>query len=120
MPIRLLADNAGDYDEYFLAPEKRLAGNPKQQVWLQYTDPSGRFFAGVWASGPGKWKVAYTEEEYCEILAGESVITDDTGDAATVRAGDRFVVPRGFTGTWEVVAATRKVFVIFEPGAGPA
>jgi uncharacterized cupin superfamily protein len=32
----------------------------------------------------------------------------------TVNAGDSFVIPSGFTGTWEVLTPTRKEFVIFE------
>lgn len=116
MTLRLLDENNGDYEEYFLTPEKLLAGNPKQQVWLQYTDPSGKYFVGTWASEPGKWRITYTEEEYCELLEGESVITDREGKAVAVGKGDRFVVPRGFTGTWEVVTPTRKTFVIYEPG----
>jgi hypothetical protein len=39
------------------------------------------------------------------------------GRTATEQAGDRFVIPRGFVGTWEVVATTTKRFVIFEPKA---
>jgi uncharacterized cupin superfamily protein len=35
----------------------------------------------------------------------------------TVGPGDRFVMPRGFRGTWEVVEATRKTFVIYQPAA---
>ena len=119
MPIQRLAPGAGDYETYCLAPEKLLSGNPKQEVWLQYTDASKTFFAGTWASEVGRWKIAYTEEEYCEILAGESIITDEHGNAVTVTKGDRFVVPRGFTGTWEVVVPTRKTFVIYEPAAQP-
>ena len=104
-------------DEYHLPAEKLLAGNPKQRLWVQYQDPSGRFCAGVWASETGKWKVRYTEEEYCRMLEGTSVITDDKGVRVTLRAGDEFVIPRGFTGTWEVVEPTRKRFVIYERGA---
>ena len=116
MNVRKLEPGAGDYEAYYLPPEKLLAGNPKQEVWLQYTDASGRFFAGTWASEPGQWRIAYTEEEYCELLEGRSVITDSDGNALTVTAGDCFVIPRGFTGTWEVVETTRKKFVIYEAG----
>ncbi len=104
-------------EEYFVAAEKLLAGNPKQTAWVQYTDPSGKFIAGFWASEPGKWRISYTEEEYCHMLEGVSVITDAQGVAVTVRPGDEFVIPRGFTGTWEVVEPTRKRFVIYERGA---
>ncbi len=116
MPVHILDIEAGDCEEYFVAPEKRLEGNPKQKVWLRYTDPSGKFFAGTWASEVGKWRIAYTEEEYCELLEGESVITDSEGNAQRVRAGDRFVIPRGFTGSWEVVTPTKKIFAIYETG----
>lgn len=104
-------------EESFLPAEKRLSGNPKQTLWMQYTDPSGRFFVGVWRSEPGKWRVAYTEEEWCEMLAGRSIVTDETGHAVELKAGDCFVVPRGFAGTWEVVETSLKRFVVYEPGA---
>ena len=120
MQLHKLTQGTVEPDEYYLPEEKRLLGNPKQSLWLEYTDASRKFFAGVWQSEVGKWRVTYTEEEYCEILQGTSVITDHKGHATTVTAGDRFVIPSGFTGTWEVVAVTRKNFVIYEPEAADA
>jgi uncharacterized cupin superfamily protein len=105
-----------DAEEYFLPAEKLLAGNPRQRVWNHYTDRSGKFSAGVWFSEVGKWKIAYTEEEYCQILEGVSIITDSQGHAVRLSAGDQLVVPGGFTGTWEVVEPTRKTYVIYEAG----
>ena len=102
-------------EEYFLPTEKLIAGNPRQCVWKYYTDGSGRFFAGLWSSDIGKWHIAYTEEEYCQILHGSSIITDADGNALTVSAGDSLVLPRGFVGTWEVLAPTQKIYVIYEP-----
>jgi hypothetical protein len=118
--VRLLEPPEARGEEYFLAAEKLFAGNPKQTAWQQYTDAGGKFFAGAWQSEVGKWRVSYTEEEYCQILRGVSVITDDAGNAVTVRAGDRFVIPRGFNGTWEVIETTKKLYVIYEPGPGGA
>lgn len=103
-------------EEYHVAPEKLLAGNPKQSLWNHYTDPTGRFSAGVWQSEVGKWNIAYTEEEYCQLLEGVSIITDAFGVAERLSAGDSFVIPRGFMGTWEVVKPTRKIYVIYEAG----
>jgi uncharacterized cupin superfamily protein len=98
-----------------VVPEaKRIAGNPRQTVWMHYTDPSNQFFVGIWRSEPGKWAISYTEEEFCHMLDGVSVITSATGEAVTVRAGDSFVMPRGFVGTWEVVEPTTKRFVVYE------
>jgi uncharacterized cupin superfamily protein len=107
-------------EEYYLEPEKLLSGNPKQALWLDYTDASGQFFVGTWRSEPGKWRISYTEEEFCHMLDGISVITDKAGKQLTVRAGDRFVIPRGFAGTWEVVETSTKRFVIFESASAAA
>jgi uncharacterized cupin superfamily protein len=116
MKIQLTDQEPGEYDEYFLAPDKLLEGNPKQSVWMKYTDSTNRFFVGTWSSEVGKWKISYTEEEYCELLEGRSVIADAAGNSVTVSTGDAFVIPRGFVGTWEVVLPTRKKFVIYEAG----
>ncbi len=117
--VRKIPGACGPGEEYFLPPEKLLQGNPRQTAWVQYTDASGRFTAGVWHSERGRWKISYTEEEYCQMLEGVSVITDQAGTAVTVRAGEEFVIPAGFSGTWEVVEPTRKRFVIYEPGTAP-
>ncbi|MNP02013.1 hypothetical protein D3C76_938480 [compost metagenome] len=101
-------------EHYRPAPEKILKGDPAQSVRNHYASPCGQFNAGIWEGEPGQWTVNYTEHEYCEILQGVSVIRDQDGNARTVRTGDRFVIPAGFQGTWEVLESCRKVYVIFE------
>jgi len=118
--VKLLDDPTVAAETYFLAPDRLIEGNPRQTVWIRHADPSGSFVAGIWQSEPGAWRVSYTEDEYCELLQGTSVVTDATGRALTVTTGARFVIPRGFTGTWRVVETTRKVFVIHEPAPAPA
>ena len=120
--VHMLADAACGAEEYHLPADKLISGNPRQTVWRHYTDPSMRFFVGQWRSEVGKWHIAYSEEEFCHMLEGTSVITDADGRAVTVTAGDSFVVPSGFVGTWEVVEPTTKRFVIYEaaPVAQPA
>ena len=104
-------------EHYSPAPEKILKGDPKQSVRNHYGSPCGQFNAGIWEGAVGQWTVNYTEHEYCEIIQGVSVLRDRHGNAKTVRAGDRFVIPAGFQGTWEVLEACRKVYVIFEAKA---
>jgi uncharacterized protein len=99
---------------YWLPPEKLISSNPRQTAWTQYTDHTGKFFAGFWRSEPGKWKVSYTEEEYCHMLEGTSIITDCDGTSIMVTAGESFIIPAGFVGTWEVVQTTTKRFVIYQ------
>lgn len=102
-------------ERYYPAAEKVLAGHPEQHVRNHYASPCGQFSAGVWEGAVGRWQVDYSEHEYCEILQGVAVLRDRDGNARTVRAGDRFVIPAGFSGTWEVLEPCRKVYVIFEP-----
>lgn len=113
-PTVLKLDPKVEAETYYLPTEKLISGNPKQSLWMHYTDASQQFFVGIWSSEIGKWRIAYTEEEYCYMLAGKSIISDQAGNVLTVLAGDSFVIPRGFVGTWEVVEPTTKRFVIYE------
>lgn len=101
-------------EHYLPAPEKILKGSPEQTLYNHYNSPCGQLSAGVWEGAVGQWAVNYTEHEYCEIVQGVSVLRDEDGNAKTLRAGDRFVIPAGFKGTWEVLEACRKVYVAFE------
>ena len=118
MPIHRLTDTPDVEPQCsVLAPEKLVRGNPMQRLWAHYTDASGQFFAGVWESEPGAWRVQYTEEEYCRILHGRSRLTGDDGSVIEVVPGDEFVIPRGYTGVWEVLQTTRKTYVVYEARA---
>ncbi|WP_338522111.1 cupin domain-containing protein [Pseudomonas batumici] len=110
--------DAGTAPERFRpAPEKVLKGDPEQTIHNHYASPCGQMNAGVWEGAPGQWTVNYTEHEYCEIVQGVSVLRDGEGNAKTLRAGDRFVIPAGFKGTWEVLEHCRKIYVVFEQKA---
>ncbi|WP_236174269.1 cupin domain-containing protein [Pseudomonas pseudonitroreducens] len=104
-------------EHYRPAPDRIIKGDPAQNVRNHYASDCGQFNVGIWEGEPGHWNVSYTEHEYCEILQGVSVIRDANGGAKTVRVGDRFVIPAGFSGTWEVLEPCRKVYVIFEQKA---
>jgi uncharacterized cupin superfamily protein len=71
MPIRLVTfDEWPEPEQTEPAADRRLRGDPRQQIWNLY---------GV--------------------------------------AGDSFVVPAEFEGTWEVLEPAVKLYAIFEPGA---
>jgi uncharacterized cupin superfamily protein len=97
--------------------ERLLAGNPENTTHNYFTDSGGRFFAGVWESTPGRWRIRYTENEFCHITRGRVRIADSNGQQWSFEAGDSFVVPAGFVGTWEVLEQTAKLYVIYEPAA---
>ena len=96
------------------AADRLIAGHPRQQVWNAFSDPEGRFHVGRWASTPGMWRVKYTERELCHLLTGAIRLTDDSGVQRSYRAGDTFLIDKGFSGTWEVVEPCSKIYAIYE------
>jgi uncharacterized cupin superfamily protein len=96
------------------SPEKILSGIPRTRVSNQYADATQQFFCGLWTSTSGRWRVTYTEHEFCVLLEGRVRIESTAGDKSEFRAGDAFVVPAGFAGTWEVVEPCKKWYAVFE------
>lgn len=96
------------------AADRLLMGTPEQKARNFFSDTTGQFFAGIWESTPGKWRVRYSENEFCHITRGSVYIEDDRGRGRIFTTGDSFVVPAGFSGTWHVKEPTAKLYVIFE------
>lgn len=94
--------------------DRVLSGDPLQTADNYYTDPTGRFSAGIWECAPGLWSISTTEEEFCLLLQGRVVLTDAAGGSRTLVAGDAFTIPAGFVGSWETVETVRKYYVIME------
>ncbi len=101
--------------ESALPAERVLAGSPRQTISNHFSDDSGQFFAGVWASTRGKWRVSYSENEFCHILVGRVALTSQDGERSEFGPGDSFVIPAGYAGTWETIEDCRKLYAIFEP-----
>lgn len=93
-------------------PERVLEGDPQFKVWNFETSKDEALFAGIWESTPGKWRVEYDEWEFCHILSGLSVLTEDGKASQELKAGTSFVIRPGFKGVWEVIETTRKEYVI--------
>lgn len=93
------------------APDRLISGDPRFTSW-NVEEAEGGLYAGIWESTPGKWRIEYDEWEFCHILSGVSVISEDGGDTRTISEGDSFVLKPGFKGTWEVLETTRKEYVI--------
>lgn len=91
-----------------------LAGDPVQSVSNRFSSIDGRFNCGIWDCQPGKWRVSFSENEFCQLLAGIVLVEGDDGSHHRFVAGDAFVMPAGFTGTWEVVEPARKYYAVYE------
>ena len=94
--------------------DRLIAGSPRHTLANYFSDSSQQFFAGRWSSTRGTWRVRYTENELCVMMAGRVTLTGHDGTVNSFAAGDAFVIPAGFSGTWEVVEDCTKIYAIFE------
>ena len=96
------------------AADRLLTGDPRQQISNYFSDATLQFHSGVWSSTRGKWRIRYSESEFCCLTRGRVVLENLEGQRWEFRAGEGFVVPAGFAGTWEVVEDCTKFYAIFE------
>ena len=94
--------------------DRLVSGTPQFQVRNYFSDTSQQFFAGRWSASRGKWRVRYTENELCVMISGKVIIESSTGERSAFGVGDAFVIPAGFSGTWEVLEDCSKIYAIFE------
>ncbi len=113
--VRFFAEHRPPCEKAAVDAERCVRGQPVTRTWHQFTSDDEQFFAGTWEAEPGCWNIAYSENEYCEILSGRSILRDAAGAEHVLERGDRFVIPAGFEGQWEVIETTRKIYVIYQP-----
>jgi uncharacterized protein len=94
--------------------DRVLSGDPITTVNNFFSDALHGFHAGVWQSTAGRWRVSYSEHEFCHVTRGRVRIVNQQGQWE-FGPGQSFVVPAGFEGTWEVLEPMSKLYVIFEP-----
>lgn len=97
--------------------DRLIAGSPARTYKVLYTSKSEEFSSGIYECTPGKWKISYTEDEFCTLLEGHLRLTSDQGDVQEFKAPDSFLIPSGFQGVWEPLTKLRKFFVIYEQKA---
>ncbi len=104
-----------------LENENVVDGKPTETGHNYFTDATGRLTAGVWECTACTLQIdAYPVDEFCLILSGTVVITDDAGQVETFKPGDAFVIPKGLKCTWHMPETTRKYYVIFDAAAAGA
>lgn len=94
--------------------ERRISGVPEQRLQNIYASESNELMSGTWSSEAGKWSVDYSHRhEFCYLVRGHIVLTDADGEQSTFKAGDAFVIPVGFKGSWDVIEPVTKHYVIY-------
>lgn len=76
---------------------------------------------GLWEGGVSRSKlIDYPFTEYVLMISGHLVITNDDGSQQEFKAGDTFVMPKGWTGIWDIREDMKKQMVqIGDPQARP-
>ncbi|HYH38709.1 MAG TPA: cupin domain-containing protein [Azospirillum sp.] len=88
-----------------------VAGSP-DEAYVPVFD-AARFACGVWQCTQGVVAMKdWPYDEFCILLSGRVVITPQGGTAQEYAQGDAFVIPKGFTGTWDIKETIRKYYAV--------
>ncbi|MEO8062915.1 MAG: cupin domain-containing protein [Pseudomonadota bacterium] len=96
------------------AADRLLAGSPQHVVSNYFSDTTQQFHSGIWSSSAGKWRIQYSESEFCCLTRGRVALENLAGQRWEFGPGEGFVVPAGFEGTWQVLDECTKFYAIFE------
>ena len=71
-----------------------------------------RVQVGVWEAGIGELVLDnFPFTEYVLMISGIVTVTEKNGDTMTFKAGDTFVIPKGWSGIWDVRERMKKQIV---------
>jgi uncharacterized cupin superfamily protein len=74
---------------------------------------AGQLVVSIYDADDGLLKIVdYPFDEFVHVLHGRAILTAEGAASQTFEAGDTFVVPKGFTGTWEMQDNFRELIVI--------
>ncbi len=98
-------------DEIPPFPEDERRG--PQSNWMTVLH-SGEVTVAVYESTPVliEIKKPFPYDEYVHVLEGEVTLTDLDGNENTFKAGENFLVPKGFLGTWNMTSHYREMVVV--------
>ena len=97
------------------------AGNPRRIVVPTERKPrmsvvfQGDVIVIVYESSPGKVELEdFGYDEFIHVLEGKLIVTPTGETPMETEAGGHVVLPRGFSGTWEMVGDPYRELVVME------
>ena len=115
-PVRMNPDKLAGVDltagEPFLAPENLLEGSHRPRGDFLYSGKE--LIVEVFEDDPGTHAIAdpFPVDEFVTVLSGKLILTDADGHVQAFVAGDSLMVPKGFTGTWQMLGNYRELIVV--------
>lgn len=89
-----------------------LTENQVEAARVFWSSTGDQFQVGVWECSVGRFPSARPDmSEVCHILTGSVEIENEDGSKQLLRAGDTFVLERGWRGHWNVLEPFRKLYV---------
>jgi uncharacterized cupin superfamily protein len=68
---------------------------------------------GIWECTPGGWPIENRPDtETVLLLSGHARITSADGSSVELTAGEGIVLPRGWSGRWDILETARKFYVV--------
>ncbi len=104
-----------DLDPEPIPAESILSGSPVARAKTVVTTHDWTSSNVVWDCTAGTFKWHYTKDESINVLAGEAIMTTETGEESRKAAGDLAYYYRVISCTWRATLHFRKIAVIREP-----
>lgn len=105
----------GEQSIDFPRPDRLVKGNPQRQTYSLYEHP--HMDCGIWHCEVGAWHIQFADnkQEFFQVMEGIIRIHDaQTQSFIEVTAGNAGIIPPSFIGTFEVLEAVKKYYVIVE------
>ncbi|CAN5188205.1 cupin domain-containing protein [soil metagenome] len=112
--LALALSRAADIDGPLPATGRRAGADVGDaQTGLLEIFRSERVKFGVWECTPGGWEIENRKDtETMILLAGRVRLTTRGEEPVELGTGDAFVLPRGWSGRWDVLETVRKVYTL--------
>lgn len=96
-------------------PDRLVKANPKRETYSLYEHPHMQ--CGIWQCEVGAWNIVFAEnkQEFFTVIEGIVRLHDEKSHSyIDIKAGDAGVIPPAFIGTFEVIEAVKKYYVVVE------
>ena len=96
-------------------PKSLVSGNPIQRGHIYHEYPNIGYMTGVWdCTGFVEQMGPYQVDEFMLFLEGELFLDLPDGKTVHIKAGDAFIIPKGFICQWRQLGYVRKIFMIVD------
>jgi len=99
-------------EEAFVPPDDVLVGNHRPRGEILHS--GAQVITEIYEDDPAtfRFKEPFPYDEFITVLNGKLILTNASGVSQEYVAGDFLVVPKGFSGTWQMLGNFRELVVI--------